>query len=89
MRIELSQIGRFTLKKPVALTARFDCSEGVWCVENEALALSGYGQTPEEAVRNLEESLESLMVGFNTFPDEKLGEKSKEIKRKLLHYIDF
>ena len=89
MRVELPRIGSYVLKKPIALTAKFDGPEGLWCIENEALALSGYGRTLEDAIDNLEESLESLITGFRTFSDEELHEKSKVIKKRLLNYVDF
>lgn len=89
MEIELTRIGKYSLKKILVCTVNFDNSDGMWCVENEELALTGYGHTIKEAVENLEESLESLIVGFKTFPDEKLHEKSIEIKKKLAHYVDF
>ena len=84
MRVELSRIGSYVLKKPIALTARFDGSGGLWCIENEALALSGYGRTLEEAISNLEKNFELLITSFRTS-----DEKSEEVKKRLLNYVDF
>jgi len=88
MRVELFQIGKYVLKKPIALTAKFDCSTGLWCIENEALTLSGCGRTLEEAIIRLEENLESLIANFSV-PDNKLNEKLKVVKKRLLSYVDF
>jgi len=85
MRVELSRIGSYVLKKPIALTARFDGSEVLWCIENEALALSGYERTLEEAISNLEKNFELLITNFRSSNDE----ASKEVKKRLLNYVDF
>lgn len=54
------KIGRFELKTPVAFNVSYDAEEGLWCIENEELALGGYGSSYQEALLDLESSLESL-----------------------------
>ena len=82
------KIGKFELKEPIVFNVFYDGLEGLWCLENDELAINGYGLTFNDAIDDLEESLESLIVGFLAFPEDKLHEKSKEIKIKLSKYID-
>lgn len=82
------RIGKFKLSNKLVFNVSYDKQEDLWCVENDELAIYGYGSTFQDAVSNLEESLRSLLIGFLAFPDEKLNEKSKEIKLALSKYID-
>ncbi|WP_290596761.1 MULTISPECIES: hypothetical protein [unclassified Archaeoglobus] len=82
------RIGRFELKTSVIFNVSYDAQEGLWCIGNEELALGGYGSSYQEALLDLESSLESLIIGFLSIPDEKLNDKSKGIKSKLLKYLD-
>jgi len=88
VRVVLRKIGRYRLKKPASFNVFYDEREGMWCIENEELALAGYGSSYKKALKDLRNSLESLLVGFLNIPEEKLSEKSKEIKLKLQEYID-
>ena len=84
----IGKIGRFSLKEPVPFRVFYDEKEDLLCLENDELAIYGYGSTYSEVLSDLEDSLESLIVGFLAFPDEKLSGKSLEIKEKLSKYID-
>ena len=87
-KVNLSKIGRYKLKNSVVFDVSYDEQDGLWCIENEELALAGYGSSYQEALQDLESSLESLIVGFLVFSEEKLNEKSKEIKTRLKKHLD-
>ncbi|ADC64640.1 conserved hypothetical protein [Ferroglobus placidus DSM 10642] len=87
MRVYLNKIGEFELSDSLAFSVSYD-EQGLWCVENDEVEIYGYGSTFHEAVKDLEESLRSLLIGFLAFPDEKLNERSKEIKLALSKYIN-
>lgn len=84
----IGKIGKFSLREPIPFRVSYDEKEDLLCLENDELAIYGYGSTYSEVLSDLEDSLESLIVGFLAFPDERLSEKSLEIKEKLSKYID-
>jgi len=88
VRVVLRKIGRYRLRKSASFNVFYDERDGMWCVENEELALAGYGSSYRKALKDLRDSLDSLLVGFHNIPEEKLSEKSKEIKHRLQEYID-
>ncbi len=86
--MKLDKIGEFELKQPLELSLDYLIKDNLWVIENKELAIYGEGKSFQEALRDLEESLESLIIGFLTFKDEKLAESSKKIKERLLQYLD-
>ena len=81
----LKRVGKFSFFEPLPVTAF--CSGGKIVLKNEDLLIYGEGETFEEALKDLEDSLDSLVVGFRTFPDEKLSESSLKIKKELKKYL--
>jgi len=81
----LKRIGRFSFFEPLPVTATF--SNGKYLLVNEDLVISGEGETFVEALKDLEDSIDSLVVGFQTFPEEMLSESSLKIKRELEKYF--
>jgi len=86
--IKLDKIGEFALKQPLELSLDYLIKDNLWVIENKELAIYGEGKSFQEALRDLEESLESLIIGFLAFKDEQLAESSKKIKERLLQYLD-
>jgi len=79
------RVGRFSFFNPLPVVARF--SNGKYLLVNEDLVISGEGDTFVEALEDLEDSIDSLVVGFQTFPEEMLSESSLKIKRELEKYL--
>lgn len=86
--LEVNEIGKFQLKKPLKLSINYLLKDNLWVLENKELVIYGHGKSYQEALKELEESLESLIIGFLAFKDEHLAESSKRIKQKLIEYID-
>lgn len=84
----VKNLGGFTFKKPLPVVIEWDVEEQEWIIHNDELTLEGRGKTYDEALKELEESLESLVVGFLAFEDNKLAEASIKIKEKLSEYLD-
>ena len=72
----------------VVIRVSYDDKDNHWCLANEELSLEGYGNTYEQALSSLKESLESLIVGYLAFKDAKLSEKSRKIKQNLQTYLE-
>lgn len=86
--VELSSLGRYTIRKPIRLYLSYDTEDGIWCLENTELALNGYGPTYNEAIESLKRSVEGHALFFMDSPDEKYTRRGLEIKRKLLECVD-
>ncbi len=87
-RIELDKIGKFRLDEAIPFDISYDSVEETWQIKNDELVLHGEGKLFQEAIDDLEESLETLIVGFLAFPEDQISEKSKEIKSKISQYLD-
>ena len=86
--IPLDRIGKFRLKQPVLVELSYDMEDNLWILRNEQLAIEGYGKTYKEAMKDLEESLEGLVLGFLAFKEEDLAESARRIKEELSKYLD-
>jgi hypothetical protein len=86
--ITLDSLEEFIFKQPLAIRVSYDDKDNHWCLANEELSLTGYGDIYESALSSLKESLESLIVGYLAFNDAALSEKSRKIKRNLQTYLD-
>lgn len=86
--VTLDALGDISFRQPLVVRVSYDDRDGHWCLENSELSLSGYGTTYMEAVGSLAESLDSLIVEYLAFGDEKLSGRSKKIKKSLQEYLD-
>ena len=87
--IALDEIDGYPLKAPILLTASYDRTDRLWCLENSELALSGYGPTLKSALDNLKEGFDVLITGVMAFDDSEISEDSRCIKRSLEKYVVF
>lgn len=78
----------YKLKKPIKLNVEYDNFDNVWCLCNEELNLFGCGQNLEEAKKDLEVVFEALIEEYAKESDDILSEKSLELKKKLLEYVE-
>lgn len=81
-------IGQYHLLKPVEFKISYDMDDSLWCLENDEIALNGYGSTYHKAIQSLERSVEGHALFFMDYPDEKYADNGLEIKRKLLECVD-
>ncbi|NJE47338.1 hypothetical protein E3E35_07985 [Thermococcus sp. GR7] len=86
--VPLQRIGKFKLKQPIFVEFSYDMEDNLWILRNERLAIEGYGKTYKEAMKDLEDSLEGLIIGFLAFKDEDLAESARKIKEELSKYLD-
>ncbi|KUK18643.1 hypothetical protein [Thermococcus sibiricus] len=86
--IPLDKIGKFLLKEPILIEMEYDMEGNLWILKHKTLSIEGYGKTYKEALKDLEDSLEGLIVGFLAFKDEQLAESAKRIKKELSKYLD-
>ncbi|SEW23444.1 hypothetical protein SAMN05216170_2308 [Thermococcus thioreducens] len=86
--VPLDRIGKFRLKQPVLVELGYDMEDNLWILRNEQLAIEGYGKTYQEAMKDLEDSLEGLIIGFLAFKDEDLAESARKIKKELSKYLN-
>ncbi len=89
LAVELTSLGRYTIRKPIQFQLSYDIENSLWCLENTVLALNGYGSTCQRTIECLEECVEGHVLFFTGFPDGKYTEDGPQIKRKLQEYIDF
>jgi len=81
-------IGQYHLLKPVEFKISYDMDDSLLCLENDEIALNGYGSTYHNAIKSLERSVEGHALFFMDYPDEKYTDNGLEIKRKLLECVD-
>lgn len=89
MNESLSQIGKYPLKKPVVFKTCYELEDNLWGLENDELALNGYGTNYENTISSLEEELEGHVLSFTKYPDECHSDGSLKIKNELKKHIDF
>ncbi len=87
--ITVDEIDGYSLKAPILLTVSYDRTDRLWCLENDELALSGYGPTLESALDNLKEGFDALITGIMAFDDSEISEDSMCIKRSLEKHVVF
>ncbi|HJK11219.1 MAG TPA: hypothetical protein O0X33_03960 [Methanocorpusculum sp.] len=86
---ELTSLGQYTLQKPIQFQLSYDNENSLWCLENDDLALNGYGATYHRAIQCLAECLEGHVIFFTEYPDSEQTDEGLLIKNKLQEYIDF
>ena len=84
------QLGRFLLSSPLRVDLH-ECLDGSWLATLEPAELTqsewGYGETAQEALRDLETTIAEMMEFFAKTPEERLGEPLLEYKRTLARYV--
>lgn len=89
MFTHLHAIGRYPLKNPINFNVSFDEEDRIWCVENDEVAISGYGVTYGEIIESLEGCIDGHLLLFTRFTDEEQSADSLEVKKNLTKYLDF
>jgi len=86
---QLSSIRDIQFKQDIQFKFFYDRKNESWNFINEELELYGSGTSFENALEDLGDSIDSLIVGFLAFKNEDISSHSKEVKIKLEQYIDF
>jgi hypothetical protein len=84
----LTELGEFSFLQPLSIRVSYHDQDEQWCLENDELTLSGYGNSFGDASVSLKESLESLIVGILAFDEKSLTDKSREIKKNLQKFLN-
>lgn len=87
--IPMQQIGGFKLLTPIYLEITYDKSKNLWKLFNKEISVYGSGITVDQAKESFVDAFERLIVGILAFNEEKLSDKSKEIKHLLEKYLNF
>ncbi len=85
----VDEIDGYSLKVPILLMISYDRADRLWCLENDELALSGYGSTLVSALDNLKEGFDTLITGIMAFDDSEISEDSKHIKQNFEKHVVF
>ena len=86
--IYMESIGKYKFKQKIAIKISYDAEDDLWVLQNDDLGIVGVGDTYEEALEQLEDSLQVVIEGYLHEPDEKLTEDAKELKRNLQKYME-
>lgn len=75
----------FSLREPLLVDV--ECDDGTWIYHNGRINLWGQGDSPEEALLDLQENFVYLWDEIAQERDELLDEPALEIKRSLLELV--
>jgi len=83
----IDEIGRYPLRKPMKIKVEYDFDDELWILGNDELGLVGIGESYDEAMNSLEESLEVAIDIYLNEDEKNLSEKAIELKKKLKGYL--
>lgn len=87
----IDHIGDNFLKEPIKAEVSFekyDEKDDFWVVSNEELGVVGVDDTVEKARKEFEEDLYEFYQYYKAIPDDKLCERTKKIKEKLIQAFE-
>ena len=87
----IDHIGDTLLKEPIKAEISFekyDKEDDFWVVSNEELGIVGVDKTVEKARKEFEEDLYEFYQYYKAIPDDKLSERTKKIKEKLIQAFE-
>jgi len=85
--MHMEKIGKYGLKEKLKVKIMYDSKDDLWVLENNELGIVGVGETYEEALESLEESLQVAIEGYLNEKDENLTEDAKRLKENLRKYL--
>lgn len=88
-KLQKTIIGDFQLLRPLDIDISYDKSENLWKLSCGTISVFGKGKTFDKAEESFSNAFERLIVGILAFNEEKLSDKSKEIKHTLEKYLNF
>jgi hypothetical protein len=87
----IDHVGDNLLKEPIKAEVSFekyDEKDDFWVVSNEELGAVGVDDTVEKARKEFEEDLYEFYQYYKAIPDDKLTERAKKIKEKLIQAFE-
>ena len=86
--ITLNTIGEYKLKSALTFASHYIAEDNLFCLEHGFLPLHGYGETYGEALEDLADDLESLVIFFSKYKEEEMSLDSPAVRAELEKHLD-